>query len=47
MDEIFDVIQSVHQKSTAHSGVQKTFEIVSDATCMQKHNSYLHAHIDH
>ena len=26
MDEVFDVIQSVHQKSTAHSGVQKTFE---------------------
>ena len=36
MDEIFEVIQSVHQKSTAHSGVQKTFEIVSDATCMHK-----------
>ena len=29
VDEMFDVIKSVHQKSTAHSGVQKTFEIVS------------------
>ena len=37
MDEIFDVIKLVHQRSTAHSGVQKTFEIVSDATCMQEH----------
>ena len=37
MDEIFDIIKSVYQKSTAHSGVQKTFEIhvVNDATCMQ------------
>ena len=39
MDEFFDVIKSVHQKSTAHSGVQKTFEIVSDAICM--HNNIL------
>ena len=31
MDEIFDVIKSVHEKSAAHSGVQKTYEIVSDA----------------
>jgi len=31
MDEIFDVIKSVHENSAAHSGVQKTYEIVSDA----------------
>ena len=29
MDEIFDVIKSIHQISTAHSGVQKIFEIVA------------------
>ena len=49
MDEIFDVIQSVHQKSTAHSGVQKTFAIVSDETCMQKHtiaNYYIRIYIN-
>ena len=47
MDEIFDVIQSVHQKSTAHSGVQKTFEIVSDAICMYNNIIKVYAYIDH
>ncbi|XP_065893763.1 KRAB-A domain-containing protein 2-like [Dysidea avara] len=28
-DEMFDVIQSVHEKGSGHSGVQKTFEMVS------------------
>lgn len=27
-DEMFEVIKSVHEKSTAHSGVKKTFEFV-------------------
>ena len=27
--EIFDVIKSIHEKSTGHSGVRKTYEIVS------------------
>ena len=40
-------IQSVHQKSTAHSGVQKTFEIVSDAICMHNNIIKLYACIDH
>lgn len=29
-DEIFEVIKSAHEKSTAHSGLKKTFDYVSD-----------------
>ena len=44
MDEIFDVIKSVHEKSAAHSGVQKTYEIVSDAHArIIYYYTYMHA----
>ena len=28
VDDIFDVIRSVHEKGTAHSGVRKTYSVV-------------------
>ena len=29
VDDIFDVIKAAHEKSTAHSGLKKTFDYVS------------------
>ena len=31
-EDIFDVIKSVHEKSTGHSGVRKTYEIVRNCS---------------
>lgn len=41
-DEMFEVIQSVHEKGSGHSGVQKTFEMVS----VSLHYSKLHFCLD-
>ena len=38
-DEIFEVVKSAHEKSTAHSGLKKTFEYVSE--CLKHLTSYL------
>ncbi|XP_065903846.1 KRAB-A domain-containing protein 2-like [Dysidea avara] len=42
-DDIFDIIQSVHEKGTAHSGVRKTYSVISSnyegitRTCVEEY----------
>ena len=39
-EDIFEIVKSVHEKSSCHSGVQKTFEFVSNYIAICRLNSY-------
>ena len=41
------VDEILHQKSAAHSGVQKTFETVSDVLCILNNIIKLYGYVDH